>query len=82
MYKTQRGEQNNASKEEMENSGRGQQSLAPSSAHVHKSHHSNCDLGDFDKYLDDGEDTYMYAEKAEEERLRQALSRIRHSRRE
>ena len=64
--------ENNAPKEESEILGRGHQSFAPSSAHVHESHRSNIDLEDFDEYLDDDEE-------AEEERLRQALSRIRNT---
>ncbi len=80
QIKCKEANEKNASKEEQcweetENSeGRGQQSFALSSPHVHESHHSNTcsDLENFDEYLDDGEE-------AEEERLRQALSRIRNT---
>lgn len=65
-------ENNISTGEATEHSGRGQQSFAPSSVHVHESHRSNIDLEDFGEYLDDGEE-------AEEERLRLALSRIRNT---
>ena len=71
QIKSKEANENTASKEESENSAQRHQSFAPSSAHVHEYHFNN-DLEDFDAYFDVGEE-------AEEERLRQALSRIRNT---
>ena len=71
QIKSKEANENTASKEESENSAQRHQSFAPSSAHVHEYYFNN-DLEDFDAYFDVGEE-------AEEERLRQALSRIRNT---